>query len=193
MRSLPNSMTDYAETLKKLEEATKFISDESLRRIAFDRLLEHELSGGKTLSKFSGQPPDSTPLAKTKQTRNKASTVGSGSKIRDEVSSLQISSDEDGLIEWHALGNLEKYLYILEAADRKQIDGLTCTEISTLIYNNFKENHQVDQVSNLKTRIRKAHVRPVKIQIGQRKLMGYQILSKGKAQLKAEAAKDVKK
>jgi len=37
-------MTEYADLLKKLEEDVSAIKDEGLRRIAFERLLQNELS-----------------------------------------------------------------------------------------------------------------------------------------------------
>jgi hypothetical protein len=189
------AMPDYSETLKRLEEATRVISDESLRRIAFERLLEHELSGSKPPSMREASKNDAVEHAsqqpKRSRYKGKAASVSSGA--REQVKALELSPDEKGLPPWSTLTSLDKYLWILEVANRNNIDGLTCPEISSLIYDAFKENHKPEQVSNLKTRIRVAHVRPVKIQLPDRELTGYQILRQGIEHLNKLAAEAAKK
>jgi hypothetical protein len=173
-------MTDYVETLKKLEEATKVISDDALRRIAFEQLLRHELSGHKASghTKSSAHKPGES-AARSRRSRNKGAITGAPSLVRDSVKNLQVSPDESGLPAWNALGALDKYLWIIEAAHKKSIDGLTSGEISFLIYETFKENHATNQVNNLKTRIKQGHVRTAKIPSGSTTLAGYQILKGG--------------
>jgi hypothetical protein len=183
-------MTDYSETLKKLEEATKAISDETLRRIAFERLLEHELSGDKARTK--GQITKDEPegrVARPKRPKSRGSGGNPNSNIREEVNDLRLSPDEEGLPPWAPLGALDKYLWILEAAHKKNIDGLSCPETSALIYRVFRENHKPEQVANLKTRIKIAHVQPAKIHCGERHLAGYQILRGGIDHLKKLGSK----
>jgi hypothetical protein len=187
-------MTDYAQTLAKLEEAVKAIADESLRRIAFERLLEHELSGGKTPSKkASAEHEPAERPARSRRANSKGRTISPAPIARDELKNLQISPVQDGLPSWATLGALDKYLWILEAAHRAKVDGLANVEISSLIYDVFKENHKTEQVGNLKTRIKTGHVRSVKIQCGKKKLNGYQILKGGVDHLKASAADGAKK
>jgi hypothetical protein len=171
---------DYDGILKKLEEATKGISDEALRRIAFERLLEHELSAHKTPGKAKspeGEPQERA--TRPRRLRGKASSSSPPSAVRESVKNLEISPDEQGLPAWNSLGALDKYLWILEAAHQKNVDGLTSGEIGLLIYETFKENHGPNQVSNLKTRIKQGHVRTTKIPSGSTTLAGYQILKGG--------------
>lgn len=111
---------------------------------------------------------------------------------RDEIKNLQISPVQDGLPSWATLGALDKYLWILEAAHIGKVDGLANVEIGSLIYDVFKENHGSDQVANLKTRIKRGHVRSVKIQCGKKKLNGYQILKGGIDHLKESVADGAK-
>jgi hypothetical protein len=178
-------MTDYSEILKKLETETKVISDDSLRRIAFERLLEHELSGGKSQNKKNpSAAKTTTPHTKAKRVNSRGNPTSAASSVRDEVSKFRLSPDEPELPKWGSLGALDKYLWVLEVANRNKVDGLTSVEISSLIYEAFKENHGPGQVSNLKTRIKQAHVRPVRIQCGAKKLTGYQILKDGIDHLK---------
>jgi hypothetical protein len=186
-------MTEYGEILKKLEEATKLISDESLRRIAFERLLEHELSGAKTPDKklISKDESEERP-SRAKRSKASRPAGDTASNIREEVKALQIFPDEEGLPPWNSLGALDKYLWMLEAAQKKKIDGLSCVEISSLIYDVFKENHQQEQVANLRTRIKRGHVRATKISCGDKKFAGYQILRGGTDQLKGLASERAK-
>jgi hypothetical protein len=185
-------MTDYAETLKKIEEATKVVADDSLRRIAFEQLLKHELSAHKSsardkqLKEEPAEPEQSE--TRTRRVRNKGSAATASPSIREEVKQLQISPDEAGLTPWGPLGALDKYLWILEAAEKKHIDGLSVPEISALIFEIFREHHKPEQVGNIRTRIKRGHVRTIKIQSGTKNLAGYQILKGGKEHLKTQAS-----
>jgi hypothetical protein len=185
-------MTDYAETLKKIEEATKVISDDSLRRIAFEQLLKHELSPHKSpgrdkqLKEEPAAPEESA--TKTRRVRNKGTAAGASPGIREEVKQLQISPAEEGLPPWGPLGALDKYLCIIEAAEKKHVDGLSAAEISWLIFEIFRDNHKPEQVGNIRTRIKRGHVRTIKIPSGTKKFAGYQILKGGKEYLKTQAA-----
>ena len=176
-------MTEYDELLKKVEKATENITNEDLRRIAFQRLLDHEL----TLHGQRTQPP--TPPAKTpaversRRSPTKSSRAGSAINLREEVKALGISPDESELPKWASLKALDKYLWILEAAHRKHIDGLTTAEIKAMIFNVFRENHDTNQVNNLKTRLKAGHVKVCRISIGSAQVEGLQILKGGKDHL----------
>jgi hypothetical protein len=189
-----NPVMDYDEILRKLEEVTKVISDESLRRIAFERLLEHELSAHKTSGRAKspeGEPKERA--TRPRRQRGKASPAGPPPAVRESVKNLGISPDEEGLPAWNTLGALDKYLWILEAAHQKNVDGLTSGEIGLLINETFKENHGPNQVSNLKTRIKQGHVRTTKIPSGSTAVAGYQILKGGIEHLQKLASGGSKK
>jgi hypothetical protein len=191
-RSPSGHMSDYSEMLKRLEEATKVISDDSLRKIAFERLLNHELSGGEkhSVPKPHKDLPEE-PVVRTRRVRSKPSAAGPAPSVRNVVDALDISPDEASLPAWGTLSQLDKYLWILEAAHLKSVDGLSPAEISKLIYDVFKENHQTNQVNNIKTRIKRGHVRAVKVLSGSTNTTGYQILKGGIDHLRTLASGSV--
>lgn len=174
-------MTDYDSLLRKVENAVQSVSDEGLRRIAFDRLLSHEL---EFQSERSTPQTQESPTRNARQSkpRNKPPSASQPSSGRQEVQNLDISPDDAGLPPWSSLGALDKYLWILEAAHKKGIEALSASEISGLIFKIFRESHGTNQVNNLKTRIRQQHVRTTKD--------GWQILKAGKERLQARASKD---
>jgi hypothetical protein len=174
-------MAEYDEILQKIEQATRIITDEGLRRIAFEQLLKHELAGHV---KDGDEPkPASEQLSRPAKPRSRGSRATPASDIRPSVKSLGISPDEAGLPRWDSLGKLDKYLWILEAAHNKGIEGLTTAEISFLIFEVFRESHGANQVGNLATRIRKTHVRKASFSDGSATLSGWQILKAGKEHL----------
>jgi hypothetical protein len=183
------TMTEYDDLLEKVEEATKKITDETLRRIAFERLLDHELalhSGTKSPHPRRADPviiPSAIPKPAGKY-KGKPAHANPASSVRDEVKNLSVSPDEHGLPPWGQLKVLDKYLWILEAAHLKGLDALTSAEISHLIFAVFRENQGTNKVKNLKTRIKATHVRLAKIQQTTGDLQGWQILKGGKDHLK---------
>ena len=80
---------------------------------------------------------------------------------RPEVQSLQLSVDEPGLLVWGSLGkDWKKYLWILEAARKKNIGGLSNGEISYLMDKTFRESRTPKVVNNLKQKIKDRFVQP---------------------------------
>jgi hypothetical protein len=182
-------MSEYDQLLQKIEQATKTISDETLRRIAFEQLLKHELAGHhKRNEEPEPQGPIRERVSRPARQRTRTSQVSVSSGVRESVKALGISPDEGGLPPWSSLGQLDKYLWILEAAHKKTIEGLTTTEISFLIFEIFRETHRPNQVNNLATRIRKAHVRKATFSDGSSQVTGWQILRAGKEHLQKLAS-----
>jgi hypothetical protein len=171
-------MRDYSELLKKVEEASKIVTDDSLRPIPFKELLRHELLHFKE---------DTGPQAHAHRKNPPAAIEASGGS--DITETLEISPDEPQLPHWSGLGKLDKYLWILEAAHRKGVDGLSATEISKLMYSTFRKSHTAAQVHNLGTRIKKGHVRTMNALRGVPKAPGFQILKGGSDHLKTLTAK----
>jgi hypothetical protein len=181
--------TEYDELLLKIEQATTVITDEGLRRIAFDLLLRHELAGhhGST-KKAVPKIGERTELTRPAKPRSRGSRTASSSDIRERVKSLGISPGEAALPRWSSLRQLDKYLWVLEAAHKKGMEGLTAPEISWLIFEIFRENHRSGQVNNLKTRIRNAQVQKKSFVDGSETLSGWQILKAGKEHLQELAS-----
>lgn len=185
-------MAEYEELLQKIEQATKVITDEGLRRIAFEQLLKHELAGHHASSdKGERKPPAREQISRPARQRGRGSQASTSSGVRERVRTLGISPDENGLPPWSSLVQLDKYLWILEAAHKKGIEGLTAAEISFLIFGVFRENHGTNQVNNLSTRIRKTHVRKATFSDGSATLSGWQILRAGKEHLQKLASAPV--
>jgi hypothetical protein len=182
-------MIEYAELLKRLEETAKVVTDESLRGIAFEQLLKHELSVGNNLE---GQTPPTKQIerqtVKRSKPKSKLPQATAASGIREGIRTLAISPDESGLPAWSSIGALDKYLWVLEAAHKKKVEILTASEISYLIFEIFRENHKTNQVNNLKTRIKKGQVRVAKQTEGSTTITGWQILNAGSQHLQALAS-----
>jgi len=188
-------MTDHQKILQLAEEAAKVVQDPDLRKIAFQEVVRSELQ--KADARQPGHSEKETPDSPTniKVHRNKTQRSRSQSKItravgtRDEVRNLDISPDEPGLPSWSSISqDWIKFCWILEAAVRKDVDGLTSPEISYLVDHIFRENYSPAQVNNLKKKIGGGFVRVVKLTVGDRKVDAWKILSAGTAQLKKPAA-----
>jgi len=95
--------------------------------------------------------------------RKRGSTVprAAAPDTRPEVQHLQLNVDEPGLLAWGSLGkDWKKYLWILEAARKKNIDGLSNSEISYLMDKTFRESRTPKVVNNLKQKIKDRLVQP---------------------------------
>jgi hypothetical protein len=183
-------MTDHRKILQSAEEASKVVQDPDLRKIAFQEIVRNEPQKADARQPASGKKvaPD---LAKSKTPRTKSPRTRSQSKItravgtREEVRNLDISPDEKELPSWSSISqDWIKFCWILEAARRKKVDGLTSPEISYLVDHIFRENYNPAQVNNLKKKIKGGFVRVVKLTVGDRSVDAWKILSGGIAQLK---------
>lgn len=175
-------MTEYAELAKKAEEAVKGVADEGLRRIAFDQILKQELSRLRETEDHREPHAGARQQGqRRRKPRGRNTQTSEPSGTREQVKNLALSTDEPGLPRWSALGQIDKYLWVLEAGHKKGIEGLTAAEIRHLIFATFRESHKANQVNNLATRLKQGHVRKVRLPEGSH---AWQILKGGKDHLK---------
>jgi hypothetical protein len=182
-------MIDHKKILESAEEASRAVQDPELRKIAFQEIVRNELQkgdGGKLASKEHAAPSSIAKPAPAKPGRAKPhSKITRAIGTREEVTKLDISPDEKDLPAWSSLSqDWKKFCWILEAARRKSVDGLTSPEIAYLIDRVFRENYSPAQVNNLKKKIKDGFVRVVKLTVGDRSVDAWKILSGGMAELK---------
>ena len=158
---------------RQAEDAVADMPEGSMKVKAFEVILSRLLDGA------DGHTRSREHVVRSRKSKDAGAKANPPSSIREEVKKLEISPDENGLPPWGALGILDKYLWILEAAHKKNIDGLTNAEISALIYKVFKENLPSKSVGNLKTRIKKMHVRSADVLNGAITISVWQILKAG--------------
>jgi hypothetical protein len=113
-----------------------------------------------------------------------AARAGGASEARSEVQNLQLNVDEPGLLPWRSLSkDWEKYLWLLEAARMKGIDGLTNSEISFLMNKTFREVRAAKVVNNLKNKIKDRFVQSITINAEGKTYSTWRILSDGSKQV----------
>jgi len=174
--------------LKSSEESVQTVEDPELRKIAFQEVLRYQLR--------IDEPPPNKPRqgAATKTGRPKgrpspAPRANGQPSIRPEVAALDLSPDESGLVPWGSLTvDWKKFCWILEAAHRKKVEGLTNSEISHLIEKIFRESKAPEVVNNLKVQIKRAMVKSVIIKSDDREYRVWKILAGGAKEVTAKAA-----
>ncbi len=122
--------------------------------------------------------------------RSSPSTRASAApEARAEVQQLQLQVDEPGLLAWGSLGkDWKKYLWILEAARKKNIDGLTNAEISYLMDKTFRESRSPKVVNNLKKKIKDRFVQPLTVNAGGKAYSIWKILADGSKEVVPHAS-----
>jgi hypothetical protein len=109
-----------------------------------------------------------------------AARAGAASEARPEVQQLQLNVDEPGLLAWGSLSkDWKKYLWILESARKKNIDGLTNGEISYLMDKTFRESRSPKVVNNLKKKIKDRFVQPLTVNVEGKTYSIWRILADG--------------
>jgi len=184
-------MSDYDDILKRVEKAVAAVSDEGLRKIAFEHLLRRELeqqdkrgSSEQRNEARARRQPGARPVARAPKTEAKTQLA-----IRERVRGLQISTDQEGLPAWDSISNLEKYLWVLQAANTNGVDGLTSAEIKFLIAEVFRENHETNQINNLKTKLKSGHVHSSSLEEDKATFRVWKILRRGIQHLESLAAR----
>jgi hypothetical protein len=148
-------MKDYKDVLQRLEESTKTIQDPELRKIAFQELLKHALEGEEKAKPETMKADKAQRVPKPRKKTSVGTRTGTVPAVRDEITNIDISPDEPELPPWGSLSlDWKKFCWVLEAARRKGVDGLTNSEISFLTEKVFRESYDRRVVNNLKLKIK---------------------------------------
>lgn len=111
-------------------------------------------------------------------------------EARVVVQNLQLNVDEPDLLPWGSLDkDWKKYLWILEAARVKGIDGLTNSEISYLMDKTFREVRAPKVVNNLKKKIKDRYVQPSSVNVEGKTYSIWRILADGSKEVVEPAGK----
>ncbi len=136
---------------------------------------EGEPQPTKEAKAANGSVPNST-----KRRGSTAGRAGAALETRPEVQSLQLSVDEPSLIAWDSLDkDWKKYLWILEAARVKGVDGLTNGEISYLMDKTFREVRIPKVINNIRQKIKARFVQSNTVNIEGRTYSVWRILAAG--------------
>ena len=112
-------------------------------------------------------------------------------EARAEVQNLQLNVAESGLLPWGSLGkDWKKYLWILEAARKRDIDGLTNGEVTYLMNKTFREFRQPKVVNNLKKKIKDRCVQPSTVNVDGKVYSIWRILAEGSKEVVQQADVD---
>jgi hypothetical protein len=173
-------MSNLQAILKSSEESVQTVEDPELRKIAFQEVLRHQLR----FDEPSPNKPRQQAATNSRRSKGRSSPAPKANgqpAIRPEVAALDLSPDESGLVPWGSLSvDWKKFCWILEAAHRKKVDGLTNSEISYLIDKVFRENKAPEVVNNLKVKITNgAMVKTTVTKSGDREYRVWKILSAG--------------
>ena len=130
-------------------------------------------------SKRQANPPNGS--AEGGRKRGAAALRAPGAlDTRQEVQNLQLNVDEPGLLAWGSLGkDWKKYLWILEAARKRKIDGLSNSEISYLMDKTFRESRAPKVVNNIKQKIKDRFVQPINVTAEGKTYSVWRILADG--------------
>ncbi len=159
-------MKDYKEIISKVEVAVKDIKDETLKKIAFERLLEHELlmnsDANSHMLKSSGQ--SSSPTGEEKETTKKAKKKKSTytgpfniDTVRNEVKTAfqDLTANPQGQVPFDSFKQkFEKFLWVLEFGRKKGVAAMTNNEIAFVLSEKLAQPVTDKQVNNLKQKLK---------------------------------------
>jgi hypothetical protein len=144
---------------------------------------------GELTSHHPGKPARAAVESVPKKRTSATGRTGTSLDTRQEVQGLQLDVDEPSLAPWKALGkDWKKYLWILEAARLKKIDGLTNAEISYLMEKTFREVRQPKVVNNLKKKIKERFVASQTIESNGKSYAIWKILADGSKEVVQQTA-----
>lgn len=179
-------MSNLQAILKSAEESVQTVADPDLRKIAFQEVLRHRLRSDEAPQDELRQRV--TSISRRPKGRSPTPKASGQPAIRPEVAGLDLSPDEQGLVPWSSLTvDWKKFCWILEAAHRRKVEGLTNSEISHLIDKVFRESKAPEVVNNLKVQIKKAMVKSVLVKSGDREYRVWKILAGGAKEVTANA------
>lgn len=179
--SIDSLLTRLAEFLPKFREHAQPPAAHSTHHV---QRTEVEEPAAKRAAKAANGSGEGGP----KKRSGVAARGGGAPDARPEVQKLQLSVDEPGLAAWGSLDkDWKKYLWILEAARKKGINGLTNAEISYLMDKTLREYRAPKVVNNLKKKIKDRFVQPLTTTAEGKTYSVWKILADGSKEVVVQA------
>lgn len=154
-------MKDYKTIVKEVVEATESIKDESLKEIAFQKLLEHSLDPhAESVSKKA----DGSSTKRVKGSINKKRSTSPAVRdkaVREKVKSAftDVTPNMPGIKPLSSLKQKwEKYVWVLVVAKKKGIEVMTNNEIAYVLSEKFSVGATEKTVNNLTFKVESGFV-----------------------------------
>lgn len=146
-------MKDYKTIVAEIVEATKNITDEKLREIAFQKLLDHSLEPNPSpVSKKTESVEVENSPKKANIKKRSTSPAIRDNVVREEVKSAfnDVTPNTPGIKPLSSLKQKwEKYIWVLVVAKEKGIDMMTNNEIAFILSEKFSVGATEKSVNNL--------------------------------------------
>ncbi|MBI2338774.1 MAG: hypothetical protein HYU99_00160 [Deltaproteobacteria bacterium] len=124
-------MEDVKQKLLELESQVSSIKDATLRKVAFEKLLDH------TFATLSSKMSPTKVKVKTRRVKGKKSSTNlyySESMIRDDIKKMNVGGTLKGLPNFkECKSKIDGYLWILAYGKTHKIDGLNLHEIAYIL------------------------------------------------------------
>jgi hypothetical protein len=148
---------NIGDKLAQLESQVAAIKDTTLRRIAFEKLLD-SIVQPTAISRISGaqkkQKGSAIKATKKSGVRNKASAFYSVNQVREVVQKLTLTGTVNGLANFRDIGTgWKSYLWVLAAAKRSKIDGLNNHEIAYILTKRLYKPTKYSTVNNIHKKV----------------------------------------
>jgi hypothetical protein len=181
--SVDSILTRLADFLPKFREQAQPTAQQAAHHII--HRVEDEEHKPPSHAKVANGSADCGAKRRSSVAARSASTL----EARSDVKNLQLNVDESGLIAWGSLGkDWKKYLWIIEAARIKGVDGLTNGEISYLMDKTFREARAPKVVNNIKQKIKDRFVQPGTVDVDGKQYSTWRILADGSKEVVQTAA-----
>ncbi len=142
--------------LLQLEDQVAAIKDATLRRIAFEKLLETivQPQGPAGPHRRKKKQKSSAEANVRSKGKSKASAFYSLGQVREPVQKLTLTGNIRGLPNFKVCGkDWEKYLWVLAAAKQNKIEGLNNHEIAYLLTKRLYRSTKYSTVNNIHKKV----------------------------------------
>jgi hypothetical protein len=148
--------TELKDKLLQLENQVSVVKDATLRRIAFEKLLDGVVGLQNRGASSRGKRPERSniPPGRSGRIKSKASAFYSVGQVREPVQKLALTGTSKGLPNFKVCRkDWEKVLWVLDAAKRSKIDGLNNHEVAYLLTKRLYKPTKYSTVNNVRKKV----------------------------------------
>jgi len=152
-------MDSLKQKLSELEDQVSSIKDPSLKKIAFEKLLETNLGGANLSRKRSSHGHSSKRTQKSKSGRKPTNPYYSENQIREEVKHLNVVVMLSGFPKFKdCKSKMDSVMWILQFAKEKKVDGLNNHEIAYILTKHLFKQTKYTTVNNIRKKAKEGFV-----------------------------------
>lgn len=142
-------MEDLKQKLQQLEEQVSAIKNPNLKKVAFEKLLEH------SFPKTTGRMPKGNKQKRSSKAKRSVSAYYSEAQIDESVHNLNVTGICAGLPKFRSCKQkIDAYLWVIAYAKKHKVEGLNNHEIAFIMTKRLDKTTKYSTVNGIRRKLK---------------------------------------